>query len=116
MKGEPTMASRNADRIKELETELGRYRKKVDDQNKELSKLRQHWRMADQGVKEISMTLDAILISLALQFGKGTDLRKTLTIDQVDFLTLHENYTVTAKRTKAGKYTVTVKKRGEVKS
>ena len=110
------MAQRNTDRIKELETELGRYRKKVDDQNKELSKLRQHRRMADQGVKEISMTMDAILISLALQFGKGTDHRKTLTIDQVDFLALHENYTVTAKRTKAGKYTVTVKKREEKKA
>lgn len=110
------MATRNADRIKDLETELGRYQKKVDDQSKELSKLRQHRRMADQGVKEISMTMDAILISLTLKFGKGTDLRKTLTIDQVDFLTLHENYTVTAKRTKAGKYTVTVKKREEKKS
>ena len=52
---------RNVDKIKRLEHELGRYRKKVADQARETEKLRQKVADADAGSAQLSAMVDAAI-------------------------------------------------------
>lgn len=61
---------RNADKIKALEKELGRYRKKVADQGKELNQLKEKLRTAYAGNIEINRTVDSVLAQTALAYGE----------------------------------------------
>ena len=61
---------RNIDRIKELEKELGRYRKKVADQQEEIYTLRKNLGAAMQGSAETNKAVDAILAQTALKYGE----------------------------------------------
>lgn len=60
---------RNVDKIKGLEKELGRYRKKVEDQQKEIDALRKNLGAAMNGNAEINKAVDAILAIVALKYG-----------------------------------------------
>ena len=60
---------RNVDRIKELEHELGRYRKKVADQQKELDKLNNQVRTQAEGADQVGILVDAILAATASRYG-----------------------------------------------
>lgn len=53
---------RNVDKIKRLEHELGRYRKKVADQARETEKLRQKVADADAGSAQLSAMVDAAIL------------------------------------------------------
>lgn len=61
---------RNIDRIKDLEKELGRYRKKVADQQKEIFGLRKQLVAAIEGSSEAHKAVDAILAQAALKYGE----------------------------------------------
>ena len=61
---------RNADKIKALEKELGRYRKKVADQAKENAGLRQRLQDLYAGNAELQRSVDAILAMVALTYGE----------------------------------------------
>lgn len=60
---------RNVDKIKRLEHELGRYRKKVADQARETEKLRQKVADADAGSAQLQAMVDAVLTAVALEYG-----------------------------------------------
>lgn len=61
---------RNVDKINGLERELGRYRKKVEDQTKENEKLRKVISDALSGNLELQRGLDAILAQTAITYGE----------------------------------------------
>ena len=60
---------RNVDRIKALEHELGRYRKKVADQQKELDRLNEQVRTQAEGADQVGILVDAILAATASRYG-----------------------------------------------
>ena len=60
---------RNVDRIKSLEHELGRYRKKVEDQQKEMDKLNEMTRTQAEGADQVGILVDAILAATASRYG-----------------------------------------------
>lgn len=61
---------RNVDKIKNLEKELGRYRKKVADQQKEIFGLRKQLVVTIEGSSEANKAVDAILARVALKYGE----------------------------------------------
>lgn len=61
---------RNVDKIKGLEKELGRYRKKVADQQKENDALKKRMIQAMEGSAETNRAVDAILAQVALKYGE----------------------------------------------
>lgn len=61
---------RNVDKIKALEKELGRYKKKVADQAKENTELRRRLREAYAGNAELRRAVDAVLVHTALTYGQ----------------------------------------------
>ncbi len=61
---------KNVDKLKHLERELGRFRKKAEDQNKELRRLKASLEEANTGSQQTQSAMDAILTALALQYGQ----------------------------------------------
>lgn len=61
---------RNVDKIKKLTHELGRYRKKVTDQAREIGKLREQLKSADAGNQETQALVDALLTAIVLEHGE----------------------------------------------
>lgn len=64
------MRIRNVGKIKDLEKELGRYRKKVEDQQKEIDGLKKRQFDDLEGNKQINQAIDAILAQIALKYGE----------------------------------------------
>ena len=60
---------RNVDRIKRLETELGRYQKKVGDQQAELQELRKKLEGHETGAAQVNTLVDAVLAAVAVKYG-----------------------------------------------
>lgn len=60
---------RNVDKIKDLEHELGRYRKKVADQDAQIEKLKDMVQYNMEGAQELSRLIDAILSAVASKYG-----------------------------------------------
>ncbi len=60
---------RNVDKIKTLEKELGRYQKKVADQQKEVMGLRAELELAMEGTKELNTVVDAIMAEITVAHG-----------------------------------------------
>lgn len=60
---------RNVDRLKGLEKELGRYRKKVLDQQEVIDELREQVKNASVGLAQLSMGMDAFQAQTALKYG-----------------------------------------------
>ena len=61
---------RNVDKIKRLEHELGRWRKKVADTANENEKLREALAQADVGNQETQALVDAVLTAVVLEHGE----------------------------------------------
>lgn len=61
---------RNVDKIKRLEKEIGRYKKKVADQAKENEKLRQSLKLAHDGNAQTQRAVDALMAQVAITYGE----------------------------------------------
>lgn len=61
------MSTRNRDKVKQLEHELGRYQKKVGDLMEANTKLREDMK----GLNQLRMAFDAWIIQIALAYGEA---------------------------------------------
>ena len=61
---------KNVDKIKSLEHEIGRYQKKVADQQSEIDRLTKELQTADDGAKQVNQLVDAVLAACAVQYGQ----------------------------------------------
>lgn len=110
---------RNVDKIKRLEHELGRYRKKVADQARETEKLRQKVADADAGSAQLSAMVDAVLTAVALEYGlhvtdeeaSGKELGWRLSLPLVDVAELRRRYEIHARKNGSGGVTIGVMER-----
>lgn len=96
---------RNVDKIKNLEKELGRYRKKVADQQKEIFGLRKQLVVTIEGSSEANKAVDAILAQAALKYGEkardeetGEELGWRLSIPMFSVAETLEQYEVKTRR------------------
>lgn len=119
MKGLSEM--RNTDKIRELEKELGRYRKKVADQNKAIGDLEKRLEGAAAANIEVHKAIDAILAQAAVRYGErvrddetGEEVgwRMVVPVFSVDD-TLGQYEVRTRKDEAAGEYIVGVMERRE---
>jgi hypothetical protein len=61
---------RNVDKVRKLNYELGRFRKKIDDQEEKIKKLEKELEMAYGGNMEMHAQVDGILCQMVLCCGK----------------------------------------------
>lgn len=61
---------RNVDEIKRLKHEIGRYRKKIGDQQKENKDLKEQLEAFQAGMRELNMATDMILARTAMDHGE----------------------------------------------
>ena len=105
---------RNVDKIKRLEHELGRWRKKVADTATENEKLR------GALAQETQTLVDAVLTAVVLEHGERamdpdapeTALGWRLTVPFFSVKEMREKYEIHARRNKDGKYVLGVMERG----
>ena len=95
------MSTRNRDKIKQLEHELGRYEKRCGD----LLKLNAQLSRRAAGVAEISIATDALLAQVAITYGEdavdpdtGAAIGKRLTLPKFDARETYRKYEVHARR------------------
>lgn len=60
---------RNADKIKALETDLGRHRKKIEDQKAEIEKLKSLVETFSAGAEQTNVLVDAVMAAVAQKYG-----------------------------------------------
>lgn len=60
---------RNVDRIKQLNHELGRYKKKVADQDSRIRELEEQIRDREEGASQVACLVDAVLAAVASSYG-----------------------------------------------
>ena len=96
---------RNIDRVKTMEKELGRYRKKVADQSKEIQGLRKELEEMIAGNRETQMLVNALLGQLALRYGEavqdpdsGETIGTRLRLSMFDVKETLDRYEVHARR------------------
>ncbi len=102
------MKERNVDKIKNLKHELGRYRKKVTDNAKEIDHLRKLLTQARKGNQETQAMVDALLTAVTLHYGvdavdpddESKVLGKRLTLPRFSFLKMRSRYEVHARKDK----------------
>lgn len=113
---------RNVDKIKRLEHELGRWRKKVADTAKENEKLREALAQADAGNQETQALVDAVLTAVVLEHGERamdpdapeTALGWRLAVPFFSVKEMREKYEIHARRDKeTGAYVLGVMERKE---
>ena len=110
---------KNADKIKRLENELGRYRKKVADQAKLENQLRGELHDARHGVEETGRLVDAVLAMTAVRYGETVRDEETgdiigfrLTIPRFSAAETLARYRISARRDElTGEYIVGVMER-----
>ena len=110
---------RNVDKIKRLEHELGRWRKKVADTAKENEKLREALAQADVGNQETQALVDAVLTAVVLEHGERavdpdapeTALGWRLAVPFFSVKEMREKYEIHARRGEDGKYILGVMER-----
>nr|DAE52905.1 MAG TPA: hypothetical protein [Caudoviricetes sp.] len=95
------MSTRNRDKIKQLEHELGRYEKRCGD----LMKLNAQLSKRSSGVTEISIATDALLAQVAIIYGEdvidedtGLTIGMRLTLPKFDVRKVYRQYEVHARR------------------
>ena len=95
------MSTRNRDKIKQLERELGCYEKRCGD----LMKLNAQLSKRASGVAEISIATDALLAQVAIAYGEdavdpdtGAVIGKRLTLPKFDARETYRKYEVHARR------------------
>lgn len=96
---------RNVDKIKRLDHELGRYRKKVADQDRELKELRRELEEACAGNRETQDAVDAVLTAVTLAHGvqaedpdAGEAIGWRLAVPYFDIREMRETYEIHARR------------------
>ena len=96
---------RNIDKIKRLEHELGRYRKKVMDQGTTIQEQHKALMQADNGNRETQMLVDAVLTAATLACGTaardqdtGEDIGWRLALPMFDIKEIREKYEIRARR------------------
>lgn len=97
---------RNVDKIKRLEHELGRYKKKVEDDGKEIERLRKLLYQANKGNQETQAMVDALLTAVTLLLGEDAVdpddeskvLGKRLTIPRFNFAEMRSRYEIHARK------------------
>ncbi len=100
------MPERNVEKIKRLEHELGRYRKKVADDEKEIGRLRGLLAQADRGNRDTQAMVDAILTAVTLKCGEDARdpddenkvLGKRLILPRFNFLEMRTKYEIHARK------------------
>lgn len=100
------MPERNVEKIKRLEHELGRYRKKVADDEKEIGRLRGLLEQADRGNRDTQAMVDAILTAVTLKCGEDARdpddeskvLGKRLILPRFNFLDMRTKYEIHARK------------------
>lgn len=60
---------RNIDKIKDLEHELGRYRKKINDQSIQMADLEAKVRLFEEGARQTNVLVDALMAAVAQKYG-----------------------------------------------
>lgn len=60
---------RNIDKIKDLEHELGRYRKKINDQSIQIADLEAKVRLFEEGARQTNVLVDALMAAVAQKYG-----------------------------------------------
>lgn len=60
---------RNIDKIKDLEHEMGRYRKKVNDQSIRIADLEAKIRVFEEGARQTNVLVDALMAAVAQKYG-----------------------------------------------
>ncbi len=102
------MADRNVDRIKELELELGRWKKRVSGQQKELARLKEELKEFEAGRAQLCQAADGVLAETAKTFGERLkDGGWRMSIPAPSVARTARDYDVLAQR-EAGGYVVTV--------
>ena len=112
---------RNIDKIKRLEHEIGRYRKKVADQSKVETRMRAMLEDAGAGAVQTHKAVDAILAQTAVTYGErvldeetGAEIGRRLTIPLFDVDDVLGKYEVRTRRDETdGTYVVGVVQRLE---
>lgn len=99
---------RNIDKIKRLEKEIGRYQKKVADQDKENTALRKRLQDFVAGNSEVNMQVDAILAQVSIIYGEdgkdpdtGEIIGRRLVLPLVDLRDVYSRYEVRARKDEA---------------
>lgn len=91
------MTKRNIDQIKELKYELGRYQKKVSDQQRQIAELKAALDEAGKGMLEINCAIDSIMAETAIKFGSEAGVGAwELVLPLVSVLRNTRDYIVTA--------------------
>lgn len=60
---------RNIDKIKNLEHEMGRYRKKVNDQSIQIADLEAKIQLYEEGARQTNVLVDALMAAVAQKYG-----------------------------------------------
>lgn len=60
---------RNIDKIKDLEYELGRHRKKINDQSIQMADLEAKVRLFEEGARQTNVLVDALMAAVAQKYG-----------------------------------------------
>ena len=75
--------------------EVGKYKKKVEDQAAEIAKLRERADLLWRGYEEMSLVADGCITELALKYGEDAEGGgKVITVPLVKVREHHENYIV----------------------
>ena len=109
---------RNIDKIRSLEAELGKYKKKVSDQQKLVSKLSGEVEQSRSALEEIQSLTDAILSNAAIACGEpveedGKTIGYRLTIPAFSVQETLEKYKIGARKDESGAYTLGVMEKKE---
>ena len=106
---------RNVDKIKQLEHEIGRYRKKVADDAKEKRELKEQLDAFQRGSNQVHKLVDALLVCMAQTYGvkvtddeTGEELGWRLELAQKPDTQLLQRYEVRTRASENGGYTVGV--------
>lgn len=109
---------RNIDKIRSLEAELWKYKKKVSDQQKLVSKLSGEVEQSRSALEEIQSLTDAILANAAIACGEpveedGKTIGYRLTIPAFSVQETLEKYKIGARKDENGAYTIGVMEKKE---
>lgn len=104
--------ARNIDKIKELEYELGRWRKKAAKQQEQIRQLKSEAEDAWDMLRDISRVSDSVLCEVALKFGEQVDGGYRISVPMPSVSDIMREYDVSTGRDKEhGLYVVFVKKK-----
>lgn len=104
---------RNVDRIKQLNHELGRYKKKVADQDSRIRELEEQVVDREEGANQVACLVDAVLAAVASSYGTAvmddddTIIGYRLELEGFDLERMRELWQVSAQR-QGDTYTIVV--------